>query len=107
MAIEDHYKTIFNISMRSKQKVNGRYTTSFISDTTDYLGAIFTPTTQREIRVGSEDYLIQKNLYCSSSIPLQHGDYITIDGGEYEIGNIKNTNNLNHHYQIGLISRIK
>lgn len=106
MSIEDHFNTLFNLYVKSRSKVGGQYVTSYVKDAIDYFGGIFTPSTIRTVRVGKEDYVILKNLYCSVSVPVSMGDYIEIDSGEFEVGNIKNTNNLNHHYQLELISRI-
>lgn len=107
MAIEDHYNTPFKVTMRSRNKVNGRYVTTFVEDATTYLGAVFTPTTTREVRVGKEDYVVLKSLYCATTTPIQKGDYVIIDSGEFEVGNIMDTNNLGHHFNIDLVSRVQ
>lgn len=105
--IENYYNTDFNLTTRTESKVDGRRKTIYTLDPTTYKCAIFTPSTARTVRFGGEDYIIQKNLYCDISVPLEHGDYVTVDGGDFTIGNINNTNNIGHHLAISLISRVK
>lgn len=106
MAITDYYKTDFTVAMLSKTKVNGRYVASLVSDPTIYKCAIFTPSTSKEVVVGKISYTIIKTLYCAVTVPIQSGDVITVDGTEFNVGNIKNTNNVGNHYQIDLIERV-
>ncbi len=104
--IESRYNTDFTIFNRSELKVDGRIVTTFVEDiTTTYKCAIFTSTTQRTVSFGKRQFVIEKNLYCSTTTPLALGDYVTVDGNEYDVIFLQNTNNLNHHYTVGLVTR--
>jgi hypothetical protein len=104
MAIEDYMNTPFVLKRRTEQKVDGRTTTSY-SQIDSGLCAIFTASEQRTVRFGGQDFVIQKNLYCFASKDIQEGDIVEVDGGEYDVVFKNNTNNLDHHLQIGLVSR--
>lgn len=104
MAIEDFYNTDFTIYKLTELKVDGRITTSWTEGATTK-GAIFTPSTERTVRFGKKDFVIDKNLYTKPTTDVDLGDYVSIDGGNYDVVFKQNTNNLNHHLSLGLVKR--
>jgi hypothetical protein len=103
--IEKFMNTQFRLYTRSQSQVNGRIQTTYTLNANTFLCAIFSTNTQKTVRFGKQDYIVSRNLYCSTSVPLVLGDYVTINGVEYDVVDIVNTNNLSHHLKVALTSR--
>lgn len=107
MAIEDYYNTVFNIKTKTTVKIDGTYETVLTLDPVDYMGAFFTEKTTRMVRVGKDDYLVLKKMYCDVSTPIQSGDQVLIGSETYQAVGPNDTNYIGHHYQVDLISVIE
>ena len=103
MAIEDYYNTSFVLKSRFESKVNGRNVMSW-TEFGIYVCAIFTPSTEKTVRFGKQDFIVSKNLYCDAQNPIKLGDIVDIDGAGFDVVSITNTNNLDHHLAVGLYS---
>ncbi len=102
--IQDHMNTDFYLLTETETQTNGRLVRSFAS-TGPFLCAIFTPATAKTVRFGKRDFIIAKNLYCALDVTINLGDYVTVDGADYDVIYKQNTNNLDHHLTIGLVGR--
>ena len=105
MSIENFMQTDFTVKVRTETKVDGRNKMSYIDDGTIYKCAIFTPGTEKTVRFGKQDFIIGKNLYCRVSVPIKLGDIIIVKGEEYDTVSEVDTNCIEHHRAIGLVSR--
>jgi len=102
MAIEDHFHTSFTFDTKVEAKVGGRLSTSYAPEGNLYTGAFFQQATDKRVVFASTEYVIVKNLYCYVTVPISLGDIVTVDLVKYEVVSKLNTNDLGHHYKIGL-----
>jgi len=105
MAISDHYKTDFTYSVKSESKVNGQLVRGYTPEGNTYKCAIFSKSSVETVVYASAEFVISKVLYCPVSIGFDLGDIIIINGVEYDVVRILDTNNIGHHLQVGLSTR--
>lgn len=105
--ITDYMQTPFTLYSISEAQVGGRLQRTYTEDSTEYYCAIFTPSTTVTVSQGKRQFIIEKNLYCEADVPVKTGDYVEIMGVNFDVISINNTNNLNHHLVIGLVSRVE
>jgi len=104
MDIELFYNKDFLVYKRTETKDKGKVVRGY-SAGTQYVGAFFRPSTDRTVRWDKQDFVIQEVLYCATSVDISLGDKVTKDNKDFDVVYIQNTNDQNHHYQIGLVSR--
>lgn len=103
--IEDYMNTQFTLYKKTETKVDGRLKTEYVASLISYLCAHFTPSQTKQVRFGKNDYIVAKNMYCSTDVPVVEGDYVKILGKDYDVVGVQNTNSLNHHLTCSLSSR--
>lgn len=100
--ISDYYKTDFTISTRSEAKTDGRLVVTYTPIATVYKCALFQSKSQRTVRFGKQDYIIDYNIYFDPSIAINLGDKVSISGSDYYVVSILDTNNIGHHKKVGI-----
>lgn len=105
--ISDYYQTPFTLFSVSETQTNGRLVRSYTENITEFYCAIFTPSTTVTVSQGKRQFVVEKNLYCVVEVPIKNGDYVEVMGVKFDVVSVSNTNNLNHHLAVGLVTRVE